>query len=71
MANQQSVNSNTIKSTVIIDFGLKSVVRNLRHLLTVVLKSKRLKKCKIKYAQIKMYFVKVKIFFDDELHTTD
>ena len=45
----QNVNPYTIKTTVIIDLGLKSFVRTLRHLLTVVLKSKRLKK----YLEIK------------------
>ena len=44
MANQQNVNPNTIKTFVSTDLGLKLSVSTLRHLLTVVLKSTRLKK---------------------------
>ena len=46
MANQQKVNPKLIKATVIFDLRLKYFVRTPRHLFTLVLMSKRMKKCK-------------------------
>ena len=69
MANQQNMNFNTTKTTVIIDFRVEIICQDPKAPAYCGFEVKKTGETQRNYAQIKTYFENVKIFSDDELNT--